>query len=399
MMNATRLSTFCVNFDYYADYVPVISSFTNLIDLFLKYAVHPCLSKTNLKQNHYFTYLYTKSPKRCLCLLIPFIGNIFIAIPCISSFIKRFSKTVFGTKTEIYSSEITTKDGKIYFRMEPLTKENESHWERFKGMSEWVANGSTGGILKILLLKAGREDCPAYGEDIKDGTGFTQEEYKNFIQESIKLKKEKCNIAKLIGKNSIGIGHMETSSEPDTKRYIVYATLNPHFSIQKSDAIMAQGKNLKNFFEAYKDILITVGSDFSNKKKFPIMLRNEFTRFGSDFLGEKSFHNRGISRNPYWVFKGKYAGLSMLLHGFSARVATQHFPMKEYMIVKPTGSMQTIINKSLHAEDAFIFSSTGKKEDVITLKTFERFENIEDAPESPMNFIKISALTRFFKSD
>lgn len=79
-MNITGLSTACVNFDYYADYIPIISSVTNLVDLFLKYVVSPRLSEANLKQNHYLAYLDTKKPMRCIYLLIPIIGNIFVAI-------------------------------------------------------------------------------------------------------------------------------------------------------------------------------------------------------------------------------------------------------------------------------------------------------------------------------
>jgi hypothetical protein len=105
--------------------------------------------------------------------------------------------------------------------------------------------------------------------------------------------------------------------------YIVYVTKNPDFSIQNA----ANKKlNLKNFIESYSDILISVGTDFT---------------------AEDSFHNRGISRNPYWVFEEKYSGLSMLLHGFTGAVAEMFFPEKKFMKVKPVGIMQCIIKKNL----------------------------------------------------
>lgn len=60
-MNITSFSTVCVNFDRYADYVPIVSSVTNLIDLFLKYVIRPCLSETNLKQITILLILIRKS--------------------------------------------------------------------------------------------------------------------------------------------------------------------------------------------------------------------------------------------------------------------------------------------------------------------------------------------------
>lgn len=79
-LNITSCSTACVNADKYLAYVPVASTATNLIDLFLKYAVAPCLNPDSLATSHYFTYLETKSLGRTLTLLIPVLGNILIGL-------------------------------------------------------------------------------------------------------------------------------------------------------------------------------------------------------------------------------------------------------------------------------------------------------------------------------
>ena len=56
------------------DYIPVISTFTNLFHLFEK-AVLACIpAETQL--NGYYTHIQSKSALKCALLLIPFIGNI-----------------------------------------------------------------------------------------------------------------------------------------------------------------------------------------------------------------------------------------------------------------------------------------------------------------------------------
>ena len=117
-----------------------------------------------------------------------------------------------------------------------------------------------------------------------------------------------------------------------------------------------------------RDILIVVGSDFSN---------------------EEYFHNRGIFRNPYWILENKYAGLSMLLHGFSAVVAQEYFPSIKCMHVIPVGSMQSILCKELKLGDGHIVKSTGDVD--ISSCVYN-----PDDPEGDLNVIKIEALIKIF---
>lgn len=60
--------------DRHLDYVPFVSTVTNLFDLFCKHVVIPKLDT----KNHFFTYLKNKNDFRCVALLIPVIGNVIV---------------------------------------------------------------------------------------------------------------------------------------------------------------------------------------------------------------------------------------------------------------------------------------------------------------------------------
>ncbi|MBS4168595.1 HEAT repeat domain-containing protein [Parachlamydia sp. AcF125] len=66
--------------DRVSDYIPGVSTVTNLIDLFQKCAVLPFKQKANISKSHYYSYLKQKSFSRCVVLLLPVIGNILVAI-------------------------------------------------------------------------------------------------------------------------------------------------------------------------------------------------------------------------------------------------------------------------------------------------------------------------------
>ena len=65
--------------DRVCDYVPVVSTFVNLYDLFAKYAL---LSEPTheASMDVYTVYIQRKSVFRCITLLIPVIGNLSIAV-------------------------------------------------------------------------------------------------------------------------------------------------------------------------------------------------------------------------------------------------------------------------------------------------------------------------------
>lgn len=75
-----KIANFLVKADVVCDYIPVLSSATNLIDLFQKTIVLPKLSAEEIANNHYYTHLRDKEVSRCLTLLLPFLGNMIVAI-------------------------------------------------------------------------------------------------------------------------------------------------------------------------------------------------------------------------------------------------------------------------------------------------------------------------------
>ncbi len=271
------------------------------------------------------------------------------------------SKGVFGA-TFIKDQE------PLFARMESITKETDLAWDNYKKYSMWTTNrwnGPSYGVLTKLVM-ARKSAYPGY-EEMKDVTGFTAEEHEAFSERVSALKEAtQDKITQILEHNATGINFMNYPQSPD---YISYITRDRDFSILKADEYMKKnGKTLKNFIKAYQDILISVGSNFT---------------------AEKSFENRGISRNPHWVVEGKYSGLSMILHGFTGAVAERFFPKKEVMHVSPIGTMQVIIIKYLLPNEGYIELESGNKD----LVDFEA--DVWDV-ENGTNVIKISALVRIY---
>lgn len=68
-----------VSFDNFADYMPGLSTVTNLVDIFQKSIINMTKSEKPLSSS-YYAHLQNKSFLRCFTLLIPILGNIIIAI-------------------------------------------------------------------------------------------------------------------------------------------------------------------------------------------------------------------------------------------------------------------------------------------------------------------------------
>src|ERR1700722_623196 len=79
-MQISPLSNFLVNFDNIADYVPVLSALTNLVDLFQRCVILPFMKEESIQKSHYFSHIKDKQILRCfvLILLQPVLGNIII---------------------------------------------------------------------------------------------------------------------------------------------------------------------------------------------------------------------------------------------------------------------------------------------------------------------------------
>ncbi len=258
----------------------------------------------------------------------------------------------------------------LFLRMEFLTEATSRAWDNYKQNCVWITarwSGPSCGVL-TKLLDAGRLNYPDY-EQMKDDTGFTVEEYETFSERVFALEEAtRDKITGILERTATGILGMNEAFSPN---YIVYITRNRNFSILKADKFMKKNQlNLKNYINAYLDILISVGANLSI---------------------ENGFENRGISRNPYWVVEGKYSGLSMILHGFTGAVAERFFFKKEVMYVTPIGSMQVIITKHLLPNEGYIVLENEKKKDLVRLKA-----SINDCDETGVNVIKISALMRIY---
>lgn len=75
-----NVSSFFVKADRFFDRIPVLSSISNLVDLFQKAFVIPAKSRDSVEQNHYYTHLNQKSFVRCVALLVPVLGNIMVGL-------------------------------------------------------------------------------------------------------------------------------------------------------------------------------------------------------------------------------------------------------------------------------------------------------------------------------
>lgn len=59
-----------VALDNFFDYVPGVSSVTNLYDIFLKYVVLPLLSRETIEKNHFYKHIEYKDFWRCILQLL-----------------------------------------------------------------------------------------------------------------------------------------------------------------------------------------------------------------------------------------------------------------------------------------------------------------------------------------
>lgn len=74
------INSIYVKIDNVCDYLPGLSTVTNLVDLFQKCVTLTLISKKTILNNHYFRTLTHKSPLRCIILLIPLFGNILVGV-------------------------------------------------------------------------------------------------------------------------------------------------------------------------------------------------------------------------------------------------------------------------------------------------------------------------------
>ncbi len=71
---------FLIKADNVCDYIPIVSSINNLIDLFQKYIVIPRMDNSSVANSHYYTHLQQKDFCRCIVLVFPVIGNVIVGL-------------------------------------------------------------------------------------------------------------------------------------------------------------------------------------------------------------------------------------------------------------------------------------------------------------------------------
>jgi hypothetical protein len=287
----------------------------------------------------------------------------------------------------VFCAEIEVRGEPLYAFLELLTQENAHYWQQFKIMNTWVAKSSANGLLSGLLTLCEKGKPPSYTDPaLRKDIGFTDAEYEEFIEEAnAAIQKTNGKIVEVIAANSTGSDHMLTGFFADRQGYIAYISKNKDFSIKNcnfpilSESIRPQNpdrkgeeRSLKNYIKLYGDILISVGSDFTDPNYI---------------------NNRGISRNVWWVFKNKYNGLSMLLKGAIGVVTARFFPKKKKMQVKPVGSMQVIIIKELLPGEGYANKGSLENQEKVDLTDLKASPK---GGEGPVNHIKISALTRIY---
>ena len=76
MTNSITYNSFQVR--EYFDYVPVVSTITNIVDLYRKCVMDS--GEQTAPINRYYTHLQQKSYARCIALLIPIVGNLIVAL-------------------------------------------------------------------------------------------------------------------------------------------------------------------------------------------------------------------------------------------------------------------------------------------------------------------------------
>ena len=98
-----NVSNLLVKADCFCDYIPLVSSVTNLVDIFQKCVVIPFLNKATIDSNPYYTHINKKSFNRCLLLVIPIFGSILIGI---YDFSNRKDKIIYKRLSDISSSSV-----------------------------------------------------------------------------------------------------------------------------------------------------------------------------------------------------------------------------------------------------------------------------------------------------
>jgi len=116
-----------VKIDAVCDYIPFVSTITNLVDLFQKSVILPIMERSGKNKNRYYKYLNKKSFPRCVILLVPGV-NIFVGIHDRMEKLERINE----------ENEIARFKGQVHAQTRMLKKSNCEMAETWNQIKKFI---------------------------------------------------------------------------------------------------------------------------------------------------------------------------------------------------------------------------------------------------------------------
>ncbi len=297
--------------------------------------------------------------------------------------IPELDKEIYQVKSGVFVSQSRAKSGEIiYLKMELITEENKPYIDQYIKQVLIVGGDNRCGLLSFMTQyieptesKSYRFTAEAFSgskwdrkfipyEHIKSETGFSDEELIQYINIMGKngfhsKNPNRADLHDTVSGSAFIRGYINTGS------YFVYACKDPYFTIQKT--FLTDKFSLKEFISQYNNLLICVGSEYSEK-----------------FSG-----SRGIFRNPITTIENTHKGLAATLIGFSGAVAYR-FLNKNEIRIGPVGRMPGILCAVLKKNE---FSVEGMSDAEVRRQAAEKFSFFD---YSRSFNIQLSALNRVF---
>lgn len=276
----------------------------------------------------------------------------------------------------------------IYFAMEKITEENYQTWINYKDFAYELTDQR--GPLRGLSVFSDL-DHDQFKEKYK-------EHYSDYLYKIAKIiepNKEKISfLIYYIPSGILGFDNILKRSDESKDVYVVYISKNPITGIftpkislsKEAFREMSISDKIKNFDEAYDDIIMSVGVEntfYPEEKKLDPGIR-------------ESVEHRGIFRNPLSAARDDYKGVSLLIHGFAGAVEFSYFQNKRFMVVLPTLGMAGILQKNIKPGDLFIDETSMYGEEVS--KTFRPLpgRGKGGGMEGVLHFVRLEALKTFY---
>ena len=93
-----------IKIDNILDYIPIVSTFSNLVNLIGKIALHT-IDVKSMEKPSYLIHLHDKSYMRCIALLVPILGNLAVILS------DAMEETTSNKNSNISSNSISRSNG------------------------------------------------------------------------------------------------------------------------------------------------------------------------------------------------------------------------------------------------------------------------------------------------